>query len=161
MGFCSRSAVILALAAGSACKPAPDAQGHPDDDPARAEERMNLLSNPSLYLSTGEREYDDTDAEARPDAETASVHQLTAMTVANSSRFAVRDLAGDIVWLDEHDRRLGSTPFSLSGTIGPGRAKRFATGDGSMQSGKLQTAAASAQVVFTRVHVVDDEKSRQ
>jgi hypothetical protein len=157
----ARWTVILGLVAGAACKGTPDGQGHPTDDPARAEERMNLLSNPSLYLSTSGREYDGLDAAAAPEGETPSVHQLTEMAVYNSSRFAVRDLAGDVVWLDANDRRLGSSPFSLSGTIGPGQAKRFATSDGTMQSGKLNTGAASVQVVFTHVHVVDDEKSRQ
>jgi hypothetical protein len=155
----SRWAVILGLVAGSGCKGSPD--GRATDDPARAEERMNLLSNPSLYLSTSDREYDAQGAGEGAEADTASVHQLTAMAVFNSSRFPVRDLAGDVVWLDAHDRRLGSTPFSLSGTIAPGQAKRFATGDGTMSSGKLNPSAASAQVVFTHVRVVDDEKSRQ
>jgi hypothetical protein len=151
--------MILGLAAGSACKSASD--GHATDDPARAEERMNLLSNPSLYLSTSDREYDGQAAGEPAEAETPSVHQITAMAVFNSSRFPVRDLAGEVVWLDDHDRRLGATPFSLSGTLGPGQARRFATGDGTMQNGKLNTGAASAQVVFTHVRVVDDEKSRQ
>ena len=155
--------MILGLVAGAACKSAPDAQGrgHETEDPARAEERMNLLSNPSLYLSTSGREYDEKDAAAAAEGETPALHQLTSMAVYNSSRFAVRDLGGDVVWLDEHDRRLGSTAFRLSGTIGPGQAKRFATNDGTMESGKLNPSAAAAQVVFTHVHVVDDEKSRQ
>jgi hypothetical protein len=152
--------MILGLAAGSACKSSPD--GRANDDPGRGEERMNLLTNPSLYLSTSDREYDDGKGAAEAaEADVASIHQLTAMAVFNSSRFPVRDLAGDVVWLDEHDRRLGSTPFTLSGTLGPGQAKRFATSVGTMQSGKLNPSAASAQVVFTHVRVVDDEKSRQ
>jgi hypothetical protein len=157
----SRWAIVVGLVVGSACKSAPDAQGTPTEDPGRAEERMNLLSNPSLYLSPSEREYDERDAAAAAEGETPAIHQLTSMAVYNSSRFAVRDLGGDVVWLDEHDRRLGSTPFRLSGTIGPGQAKRFATNDGTMESGKLNPSAASAQVVFTHVRVVADEKSRQ
>ncbi len=145
-------ALRLALAVGSfaagstGCKGAPDAQ-----ESARAEEKMNLLSNPSLFLTTSDREDIGEDG---GDTE----HQITSMTVFNSSHFALRGLAGEVVWYDDQDRRLGSTPFSLAGVIGQGQAKRFGASDGTMQSGKLKANTEAVQVVFTHVQVVEGEK---
>jgi hypothetical protein len=131
----------LGALAAAGCKSSVDAQ-----ESARAEEKMNLLTNPSLFLPTTDREWADTD------------QQLTSMVVSNTSHFAVAELTGDVVWFDDQERRLGSTPFSLSGSIAGGQSKRFSTGDGSMQSGKLHSIAGAVQVVFTHVKVVDGEK---
>jgi hypothetical protein len=140
--------LLVALAAACACKGSPDAQ-----ESARADEKMNLLSNPSLFLHTGDREYEG-EGEDAGDVD----HQLTAMVVSNSSRFAVGELTGEVVWFDDQDRRLGATPFSLKGSVEAGQAKRFSTGDGSMESGKLHGIAGAVQVIFTHVKVVDGEK---
>jgi hypothetical protein len=139
-------AVAFALAAGAGCKGAPDPQ-----EAARAEEKMNLLTNPALYLATGDREYVGEDA---GDVD----HQLTSMSVQNTSHFAVGDLTGEVVWFDDQDRRLGTTPFTLRGAIGPGEIKHFSLSDGTMQSGKLHGLSGAVQVAFTHVHVVDAEK---
>jgi hypothetical protein len=139
-------ATAAAAAGAAGCKSSSDAQ-----ESARAEEKMNLLTNPSLFLLTGDREYEGEDA---GDAD----HQLTSMLVSNTSHFAVGELTGEVVWFDEQDRRIGATPFSLSGSIAPSQSKRFATGDGSMQSGKLHGVAGAVQVVFTHVKVVGGEK---
>jgi hypothetical protein len=139
-----RTVALAAIAAVAACK------GGDERESARAEERMNLLTNPSLYLSTSEREttVDDEDV-------AAGEAQLLSIAVYNSSHFTVTDLGGDVLWVDEQERRVGSTPFSFRGSIAPNGAKRFSTGDGSMSSGKLKKAAAAAQLVFTHVRVVD------
>jgi hypothetical protein len=139
-------AVALALAACAGCKGTPDPQ-----EAARSEEKMNLLTNPGLYLPTGDREYIGEDA---GDTD----HQLTSMVVQNTSHFPVRELTGEVVWFDDQDKRLGTTPFTLRGSIEPGQSQRFATSDGTMQSGKLHGLVGAVQVVFTHVRVVDAEK---
>jgi hypothetical protein len=136
----------LGALAAAGCKSSIDAQ-----ESARAEEKMNLLTNPSLFLPSGDREYEGEDG---GDTD----HQLTSMVVSNTSHFAVAELTGDVVWFDDQDKRIGSTPFSLSGSIAAGQSKRFSTGDGSMQSGKLHGIAGAVQVVFTHVKVVGGEK---
>jgi hypothetical protein len=141
-GWCA----LALVAAGVSCKGAPDPQ-----EAARAVEKMNLLTNPGLYLPTGDREYVGEDA---GDTE----HRLTAMVVQNTSHFPVRDLNGEVVWFDDHDQRLGATPFTLRGSIEPGQSQRFSASDGTMQSGKLQGLVGTVQVVFTHVRVVDGEK---
>jgi hypothetical protein len=127
-------------------------------DSSQAEERLNLISNPSLYLQTYDREYSGEDGGVGD-------RQLTAVTVMNRSHFAVRDLQGDVVWLDGAEQRIGSTPFSLRGTIGPGTVRRFmiagpvpAGGDGTLVSEKLHGAlpvqsVQTVTVAFTRVKV--------
>jgi hypothetical protein len=137
---------FAALVLLAACKGAPN-----PEEAAHAEERMNLLTNPNLYLPTSDREYegeygDDTD------------HQVTSMVVNNTSHFAVGELAGDVVWFDDQDRRLGSTPFSLVGSIPAGQAKRFSVSDATLQSGKLHGVAGAVQVVFAHLKLVDPEK---
>jgi hypothetical protein len=138
-------ALLLAFASCASCKESP-----PEKASANSEERMNLLTNPNLYLHTNEKE-------TAADAEDASdvPAELRSVVVYNSSHFTVGDLSGDLVWLDEQEQRVGSVPFSLRGSVPPGGAKRFATGDGSMTSGKLKIPAVAAQVVFTHVKVND------
>jgi hypothetical protein len=142
-------AVAVALVATPGCKGAPD--GQQGQEAARAEEKMNLLTNPGLYLATGDREYVGEDA-------SDTDHQLTSMAVQNTSHFPVDDLTGEVVWFDDQDRRLGVTSFTLRGSLEPGQTRRFSTSDGSMQSGKLQGLSGAVQVVFKHVHVVDGEK---
>jgi hypothetical protein len=156
----TRGAALVALAVAAACKGAPDSQ-----QSAYAEEKMNLLTNPSLFLPSGDREYDGEDGQQVSGSAGAGSklgadtdHQLTSMVVSNTSHFAVSELAGDVVWFDDQDRRSGSTPFSLSGSIAPGQARRFSVREGSMQSGKLHGIAGAVQVVFTHVQVVDGQK---
>jgi hypothetical protein len=156
------SCFFLALGAllVAGCKSSVDAQ-----ESARAEEKMNLLTNPGLFLPTSDREYEGEDgrqvsgsagAWSKPGTDTD--RQLTSMMVSNTSHFAVAELSGDVVWFDDQDKRIGSTPFSLSGSIAAGQSKRFSIGDGSMQSGKLHGVAGAVQVVFTHVKVVGGEK---
>jgi len=137
---------LAAFALLAACKGPPDPQ-----ETARAEERMNLLTNPNLYLPTSDREYEGEDG-GEVD------HRLTSMIVRNTSHFAVGDLAGDVVWYGEQDQRLGSTPFSLVGSIPAGEARRFSTADATMQSGKLHGVAGAVQVVFAQVKLVEAQK---
>jgi hypothetical protein len=154
----TRGAALVALAAATACKGAPDSQ-----QSAYGEEKMNLLTNPSLFLPSSDREYEGEDgppgdAGAWSKLGVDTDHRLTSMVVSNTSHFAVGELSGDVVWFDDQDRRIGSTPFSLSGSIAPGQARRFSIVEGSMQSGKLHGIAAAVQVVFTHVKVVDGQK---
>jgi hypothetical protein len=135
-----------ALAGLASCKDGPPEKAVP----AFAEERMNLLTNPSLYLHTSGKE-----TAAEEDDASDLPAELRSVVVYNSSHFTVGDLAGDLVWLDDQEQRVGSAPFSLLGSLPPGAAKRFATRDGTMTNGKLKSPASAAQVVFTHVRVID------
>jgi hypothetical protein len=141
-------AIVALLLVLASCKDAP-----PERSAANGEERLNLLTNPNLYLHTSEKETA-ADAEDASDLQ-ALPAELRSVVVYNSSHFTVGDLSGDLVWLDEQEQRVGSVPFSLRGSVAPGAAKRFATGDGTMTNGKLKSPAAGAQVVFTHVKVID------
>jgi hypothetical protein len=139
-----RLAFLFALLAG--CKDSPEDEARA----ARAEERLNLVSNPSLYLHAGDRQYAAADGGPN-DA------QLTALTVYNGSHFPVSDLHGDAIWLDEQDRRLGSTSFVLRGGIPANAVRRFTIVDGTMTSSILYARAANVELVFTRVQVESTE----
>src|SRR5579859_4170024 len=80
----------------------------PEDETraAHAEARLNLVSNPSLYLHA-------TDHQFPADEGGTGEAQLTALMVSISSHFTGSDLEGDVIWLDGQDRRLGSTSFAL------------------------------------------------
>src|SRR5271155_4230527 len=75
---------------------------------ADSQERLNLISNPSMYLETDGFAFDD---------EASDYEQLMAMTVWNKSRLAVQGLEGDVIWLDDEGHRLGSSRFALSGPV--------------------------------------------
>src|SRR5207245_79589 len=95
---------LTLLATASGCK----SEAEKQKDAERAallEERLNVLTNPSLFLDASELKYDEADA-------ANDTWQLVRIVVQNRSRFAVRDLEGDVVWLDALSRRIGSSPFS-------------------------------------------------
>jgi hypothetical protein len=115
-------------------------------DAAEAQERLNLLSNPSIYLDTGGYAFD----------EEASDHeQLLGMTVWNKSRFGVRALEGDIHWLDDEGQRIGASHFALTGSVAAHGSQVFSIPEGMMTSRPLRGGALRVVVVFTHVNVAD------
>ncbi|HEY2514042.1 MAG TPA: hypothetical protein VGI39_24415 [Polyangiaceae bacterium] len=130
----------LLLASAPGCKAPPQSSA----DPADSQERLNVLTNPSLYLDTSGFAFDD---------DASDYEQLRAMTVWNKSQFAVRGLEGDVIWLDDEGHRIGTSRFALTGTVPARGSRTFSLADGSMTSGTLSGGALRGAVSFTRVNV--------
>jgi hypothetical protein len=133
--------VALALAA-SACR----GQAQPTLDPAESQERLNVVSNPSIYLDTSEPIFDD---------EASDYEQLLGVTVLNKSGFPVHGLEGDIHWLDDDGQPIGSSRFSLAGSVPAHASSRFSVSDGTLTSGTLRGGALRVAITFTHVTVGD------
>jgi hypothetical protein len=170
--------VPLLIVAGARCK----SERQRPAELARAEERLNLVSNPTLYLQTNVQEgRDDSDV---PADGTIGEKRIVSVTVRNTSHFAVTDIDGEIIWLDESEHRLGATPFVLHDPLASDQVRRFLvdgtsprlttppsadvpsappergrddgdTADGKAHAGTLGARAASLQVVFDHVHVIE------
>ena len=124
----------------------PGCKGQPQRavDQGASQERLNVISNPSMYLDTGGFDFDN---------DASDYEQLLAVTVWNKSPFAVHGLEGDVNWFDDEGRRLGSSRFALTGSV-PGHGSRtFSTADGSMTSGTLSGGALTVAIAFTHVNV--------
>jgi hypothetical protein len=129
------AAALAALGCRGRAQPAVDSQ-----------ERLNLISNPSLYLDTDGFAFDN---------EASDYEQLMAMTVWNKSRLAVHGLEGDVIWLDDEGHRLGSSRFTLTGDVPALGSKSFSMADGTMSSGTLRGGALRVTIAFTHVDVAD------
>jgi hypothetical protein len=132
------AAALLALAVPG-CK----GHAHPTGDP---QERLNVISNPSMYLDTGGFTFDD---------EAKDHEQLLGMTVWNKSAFTVRGLEGDIFWLDDDGKRIGSSRFALTGSVPAHGSQTFSIPEGTMTSGSLRGGALRVSIAFTHVNVAD------
>ena len=81
--------------------------------------------------------------------------QLTGITVLNRSKYPVNGLGGNVEWLDDGGRLLGSVPFTLGGSLLPGDTRRYTTDDGSLRNGTLQSNATKARIIWTSVTIVE------
>ena len=145
-------AVPLLTVAGARCKGEPQRAA----ELARAEERLNLVSNPTLYLQAFAQERRD-DADVAGDV-TISEKRIVSITVRNTSHFAVEDIDGAILWLDESEHRIGATPFVLHEPLAPDQLKRFLvadTADAGAEGGTPSARAASLRIVFDHVHAIE------
>lgn len=133
-------AAVLTVASG--CR----SQAQPAPGEAESQERLNLVSNPSMYLDTSEPTFDD---------DASAYEQLLGVTVLNKSRFPVRGLEGDVRWLDDTGQPIGTSRFSLSGSIPAHASKRFSLSDGTMTSTTLRGGALRVAITFTRVNIGD------
>lgn len=113
---------------------------------ADSQERLNLITNPSMYLDTDGFVFDD---------EASDYEQLMGMTVWNKSRLAVQGLEGDVIWLDDEGHRLGSSRFALSGPVAALGSSAFSVAEGTMKSGTLRGGALRVTITFTHVDVGD------
>jgi hypothetical protein len=130
--------IVAVLVAAPACR----GRAQPAVDQGESEERLNVISNPSMYLDTSGFDFDN---------EASDYEQLLAMTVWNKSRFAVRGLEGDVGWLDDEGRNIGSSPFALEGEVPAHGSRTFSISDGSMTSGTLRGGALKVAITFRRV----------
>jgi hypothetical protein len=85
--------------------------------------------------------------------------QLVRVSLLNASAFPVADIRGDVDWIDGTGSRIGSTTFTLTGSIPAGETKGFSTADGSLQSSTLEGNAAAQSVRVTSVTIVEPPTS--
>jgi hypothetical protein len=134
--------------AGASC----NGEARRQADLARAEERLNLVSNPTLYLEASIR---DNRTPAANDS--APEERNISISIRNTSHFSVNDIGGEILWLDESEHRLGATPFVLHDPLAPDHVSHFLVDDAAdaSDSGRSFGArAATLQVVFNHVRVL-------
>jgi len=137
-------AALSLLAALSSCK-----GGNDKDAAAKAKlatERLDVLTNPSVFLDASDLVYDD-------DASAHDTWQLVAVTVYNRSHFTLRDLRGDITWIDEQGHHIGKSPISLSGFIQAESSNSFSIQASTLTSVPQNGAVESASISFTKVTV--------
>jgi hypothetical protein len=114
-----------------------------------ADERMALAAMPENYLKT---------SNATPSQEEVARHhlQLSSLTVSNTSRFSVDDLRGEVAWVDARGASVGSSPFSLKGSLLAGETKTFSATEGTLASpGKVEGVATQSTIAFRRVTVLN------
>jgi hypothetical protein len=134
------------IAVAAIVAPACRSRAQPAMDQEESQERLNVISNPSMYLDTGGFIFEN---------EVSDYEQLLAMTVWNKSRFNVHGLEGDVHWLDDDGQRIGSSRFALDGAVPAHGSKAFSISDGTMTSATLRGGAMRVSIVFTRVNVAD------
>lgn len=111
-------------------------------------EKVALRKNPARFFGISETAFHDKGI-------VNSYRQLMQMTVVNKSRFAVSEVSGEVDWLKADGAKIGSTTFSLAGSLPAGEARSFKTQDGSLTASTLQGAAAKWDVRVTHVEVAE------
>lgn len=107
----------------------------------KAAERSALVSTPEAFLEvSGVQNHDKGIINA--------YCQLVGVTILNKSHYAVRDLSGDVTWLDAQGTALGAIPFTLTGSIPAGGTQAFSSAGGTLSSGTLQGKGVSAVLKF-------------
>lgn len=110
--------------------------------------KLDLRKSPEKHLIAGDLQYYDKGI-------INEYRQLTKMSVLNRSKFAVTRLAGEVDWFDDNGGKIGSTNFSLRGSIPVGETKWFSTDDGSLKSGTLGGSSKKLGVRFTQLEVIE------
>lgn len=157
-------ALLILAFAGSACDHSAEDQRQKERaefdrlsaERARAEEerqrieqeKLRIRAQPSTYLEPSDLAYYDKGI-------INDYRQLVGVSVLNKSKYPLRNISGDVEWLDDSGARVGSMPFALKGSIVPGDTKRFTGGDGTLSNGTIQTTAKRARLRFTSVEIVE------
>jgi hypothetical protein len=126
------------------------AQALADDKAAKlkaaADARAAVQQHPDAYLKTSNPQTDNGLFNNK--------RLLTTVTVLNTSHFALTDLSGTVSWTDGTGASIGTTPFSLAGSIAPGATMTFATANRTLSSGAAISGKANPQITFTHVTIV-------
>ncbi len=113
-----------------------------------AKEKRDLVNDPARFLEVVDWTY-------RDDGIINSYRQMATVRVINKSKYAVRDVAGEVDWLDAQDQKLASMPFSLKGSIPAGDTKQFALSDRTLTNGTVKLAAKKGRVRFLSLRLVE------
>jgi len=111
-------------------------------------ERDAILKNPGIVLEPDGFEYFDKGI-------INDYRQLSKMSVMNKSKYALTDIAGEVDWLDSEGQKVGSVPFTLTGSIPAGDTKWFSKAAGTLANGTLQTSAKRIRIRFINAAFVD------
>jgi len=123
------------------------------EEQARAERvlfeqrRAEVLAAPGQFLQTSNFAYYDKGI-------INSYRQLTDVTVTNRAAVPVRLSKGRIVWLNDGEEEVGTSPITFSGTLAPGMEMKFSTSAGNLTSGTIQGRATKAKIEFTEIEVM-------
>jgi colicin import membrane protein len=112
-----------------------------------AKERANFVSNPSEFLSAT--------VEAKATGFLWTDTTLRSITVFNKSRFPAANIQGMADWLDRNGGLISSTPFSVTGSVGPGQSATFSSETGTLRSNKSPGHPAQVNLKITRVTTID------
>jgi hypothetical protein len=114
----------------------------------KAQEKAQISANPASVLET-------SGVEVFNKGIINPYRQLTKLTVLNKGHFALRNVQGSVEWFDPSGNTLGSTSFSLTGSIPAGDTKRYSTEDQTMSSSTLQGKGEKYRLKFTHVDIID------
>jgi hypothetical protein len=113
-----------------------------------AQAKASLRTNPSKYL-------DASDVGVHDKGIVNSYRELTSLTVLNRSAFAVDSVQGEVDWFDSGGSKIGSTTFTLAGSIPASATVVFSKAQKNLVSGTLQGKATTERVRFTAVNLVE------
>ena len=112
------------------------------------QEKQRLVTSPSLFLETSEPGYFDKGI-------INDYRQLIAVSVLNKSKYPVKNIRGDVDWVNDDGASVGSMPFSLKGSIPAGDTKRFTESAGTLANGTIQSSAKRARINITHIEIIE------
>jgi hypothetical protein len=111
-------------------------------------EKQAIRENPGLALDT--REYSTYDRGLIND-----YTQLVSATITNRSKYALESLRGEAKWFDRKDNYLGSTAFTLVGSIAAGDTKTFSVASKTLTSATIAGKGTSVVLAFAPGSIVE------
>jgi hypothetical protein len=124
------------------------AQARAEESSRKEREKASIRQDPSRYLESSDLEYFDKGI-------LNDYRQLTRISILNKSNYALRNIAGEVDWVNGEGEKVGSVPFTVKGSIPAGDTKRFSKDAHTLQNGTLQTSAKRARIRFTQAEIVE------
>ncbi len=120
------------------------------EEEAAAKEALkrDIAENPGKYLEAGGYKYFDKGF-------INSYRQLVQVTVENTSQYRVKELTGQVEWLDGDGKLVGASPVTLEGTIDAGDSMTFSSDAHTLTSGTIEGASSNCKVVLKSAKVLD------
>jgi len=119
-----------------------------EEERRKAEERAQILKDPTPYLAVSELAFFDKGI-------INSYRQLTGFSLENKSPFHLKNLKGSVDWINSQGESVGSTPFSLKGSLASGDTKRFDVTSGTLKSGTIEASANQVKLRFQSASAVE------
>jgi len=112
------------------------------------QERAQIASNPDPFL-------EESDVQIAHTGFINDYFAVKSFSLLNRSHFPLRDIRGMVEWLDSSGNVMGTTAFSLGGSLPAGDTKHYSTGDGSLASVTIKGQADKARMTFTHAEPVN------